>query len=117
MLAPENTWTDTAPNIHQQHWPGIDQDTVMSHKLNMAAFGLVLMVALTACSTSAPLPDAKATVTGITEGRGGDKTYLLRTAAGRTYIVTQALSVPPKIGDVVDIESSTTPGAARIKVR
>lgn len=90
----------------------------MPYKRIVAGLGAAITLALVACSTPSPLPDAKATVTGITEARAGEKTYLLRTAAGRTYIITQALAVPPKVGDVVEIESSgATHSAARIKVR
>jgi ribosomal protein S28E/S33 len=43
--------------------------------------------------------------------------YLLRTANGRTYVVTQALATPLRVGDIVEIEPAGAKEAVKIRVR
>lgn len=82
-----------------------------------AALGLALV--LFGCA--APRPTASsaeesAIVTGITAGRAsvaGEKSYVLRTANGRVYFISQVLSKPVKEGDSVALEFA--PGGARIR--
>ncbi len=82
-----------------------------------AALGAVLV--LFGCATSrpsSPAPEESAIVTGIASGRAsvaGEKSYVLRTAGGRVYFVSQVLRKPVKEGDFVALELA--PNGARIR--
>ena len=66
-----------------------------------------LALFLSACAALSTSPGIKATVTGISTGRASaptERSYVLRTAAGRVFMVSQVLDKPPNIGDVVIVE-------------
>lgn len=89
--------------------------------VRFAAAG-VLGVALVLVGCAAPKSrpstfQESAVVTGIASGRAsvaGEKSYVLRTANGRVYFVSQVLEKPMKEGDLVELELATN-GAARIR--
>jgi hypothetical protein len=85
-----------------------------------AAAALVSALVLFACATpGVSTPRESAVVTGIASGRAsvaGEKSYVLRTAGGRVYFVSQVLNKPVKEGDFVELELAPG-GAARIRER
>lgn len=89
----------------------------MSVRMLEISMSLLLSVALGACSVAPGVPGVKATVTGVTEGQGREMVYLLRTASGRTYVVSQGLTAPLRVGDVVEIEPGSGKESARIRAR
>jgi len=85
-----------------------------------AALGAALV--LSGCAAPGPsssAPRESAVVTGITAGRAsvaGEKSYVLRTASGRVFFISQVLRTPVKEGDSVDLEPAPN-GATRIRER
>jgi hypothetical protein len=84
------------------------------------AAALVVALVLFGCAALQPTrstPQESAVVTGIASGRAsvaGEKSYVLRTANGRVYFVSQVLRKPVKEGDSVELELAPN-GAARIR--
>ena len=85
-----------------------------------AALGAALVLFGCAGSRqSSPTLEESAIVTGIASGRAsvaGEKSYVLRTANGRVYLVSQVLKKPAKEGDTVELELAPN-GATRIRER
>jgi len=85
----------------------------------VAALASLLLVGCAAPQAFLPTPRESAVVTGIASGRAsvaGEKSYVLRTASGRVYMVSQVLGKPVKEGDFIEIELPSS-GAARIRER
>jgi hypothetical protein len=86
------------------------------------AAGCAAALVLFACAAPQTSPSTgreAAVVTGITAGRAsvaGEKSYVLRTAGGRVYFVSQVLAKPLKEGDSVLLEFAPN-GAVRIGER
>jgi multidrug efflux pump subunit AcrA (membrane-fusion protein) len=87
-----------------------------------AVAALVFALLLCACAGLAPAPSTPAetaVVTGIMAGRAsvpGEKSFVLRSANGRVFFVSQVTKSPLKEGDVVELERQPN-GAARIRER
>ena len=86
-------------------------------RFKAAAFAAAL--ALFGCAALQPTPSTpqeSAVVTGIASGRAsvaGEKSYVLRTANGRVYFISQVLRKPLQEGDAVELELA--PNGARIR--
>ena len=71
---------------------------------------LVLAMAISGCSALRPAasgPIESAVVTGVANGSAkipAERLYILRTSGGRMVTTTQALKLPLKEGDKVEIE-------------
>ncbi len=82
-----------------------------------AALGAVFVLfGCAAPRPASPAAEESAIVTGIASGRAsvaGEKSYVLRTAKGRVYFISQVLGKPLKEGDSVELE--LTPNGARIR--
>jgi hypothetical protein len=81
----------------------------------MQAKSLIVCLALTlsACASMSRPSALTATVTGIAAGRASlpaERVYVLRTASGRVYTISQVIDNPPKIGDAVFIEPADKSG-------
>lgn len=85
-----------------------------------AALGAALVLfGCAGTGPSSPTAAESAIVTGIASGRAsvaGEKSYVLRTAGGRVYLVSQVLKKPMKEGDTVELELAPN-GATRIRER
>jgi hypothetical protein len=66
-----------------------------------------LALTLSACATMSKPGGTTATVTGVASGRASvpaEREFVLRTATGRVYVISQVINNPPNVGDVVLIE-------------
>jgi hypothetical protein len=92
---------------------------IIAVRVKAAAALLAALVLFGCAAPGVATPQESAVVTGIASGRAsvaGEKSYVLRTAGGRVYFVSQVLKKPLKEGDFVELELAPN-GAPRIRER